>query len=164
MTLIELLAYFKQKGVLLWREGSQLRYNAPSGVMEPQHLADLRDHKAALLGVLSSKPPQIEEAQFRSFPEPLGNCETAKLETLDEEDREYTIVRSKLLEGEEIIVARDGVPLTVDKAGRVEGRIVYRKSEIDLLVENNPSPEAVKTIHAIKDMFGGTYTGKWGSR
>ena len=81
MTLIELLAYFKQKGVLLWREGSQLRYNAPSGIMEPKHLADLRDHKVALLEVVSPEPPQIEDEQFRSFPEPLGNCETAKLGT-----------------------------------------------------------------------------------
>jgi len=81
MTLIELLAYFKQKGVLLWKEGSQLRYNAPSGVLEPQYLADLRDHKAALLEVLGPEQPRIEDAQFRSFPKPLGNCETAKLET-----------------------------------------------------------------------------------
>jgi hypothetical protein len=35
MTAGELLAYLRQRGVELWADGDQLRYNAPKGVLTP---------------------------------------------------------------------------------------------------------------------------------
>jgi len=40
------------KGVRLWRDGDKLRFRAPSSVITPEVLAQMREHKGALLALL----------------------------------------------------------------------------------------------------------------
>ncbi|MBX6381795.1 MAG: amino acid adenylation domain-containing protein [Microbispora sp.] len=49
----DLLEEFSSAGIRLWREGQQLRFRAPHGVMTDRRLAELRRRKAELLAVLA---------------------------------------------------------------------------------------------------------------
>ncbi|MFI1588224.1 amino acid adenylation domain-containing protein [Streptomyces halstedii] len=49
----DLLEEFRSAGVRLWREGEQLRFRAPRGVMTEERLAELRRGKAELLAALA---------------------------------------------------------------------------------------------------------------
>jgi len=41
----------------------------------------------------------------------------------------------------------------------MNGAVVYRNTELARLLDANPPPEVLKTIHAAKKTFGGVYEG-----
>ena len=55
MTPRDLLADLRRRGVVLWIDGDRLRYSAPTGVVGPDRLALLREHKAALIARLAAE-------------------------------------------------------------------------------------------------------------
>ncbi|MGW1893528.1 amino acid adenylation domain-containing protein [Streptomyces sp. NPDC002004] len=50
----DLFDEFRNAGIRLWREGQQLRFRAPRGVMTDRRLADLRRWKAELLAIVDA--------------------------------------------------------------------------------------------------------------
>jgi aspartate racemase len=52
MTTVELLAYLRGQGVVLWAEGDQLRYRAPKGVLTADARQALTRQKTEILGLL----------------------------------------------------------------------------------------------------------------
>jgi amino acid adenylation domain-containing protein len=52
MSLGELVAYLRGKGVSLWMEGDRIRYGGASGVMTPELLAEMRQHRDGLKALL----------------------------------------------------------------------------------------------------------------
>jgi non-ribosomal peptide synthetase component F/pimeloyl-ACP methyl ester carboxylesterase len=66
-TLNDLLSQLRTKGITLWLEGDRLRYRAAEGVMTPDLLAELKNHKSEIIAFLqqintasdSSRPPLV---------------------------------------------------------------------------------------------------------
>lgn len=58
MTANALLVELKALGVRLWVEGGALEVEAPAGVLSPDRLAELRDHKPALIDLLARPTPE----------------------------------------------------------------------------------------------------------
>nr|MDP9106602.1 condensation domain-containing protein [Candidatus Eremiobacteraeota bacterium] len=82
MTAAEFVAELQQLGVRVWDEaGEQLHYRAPKGVMTPERLAALREHKQALLEFLRAGPQVTVLAQpdARYEPFPLTEIQSAYL-------------------------------------------------------------------------------------
>ncbi|MGW7456538.1 non-ribosomal peptide synthetase [Streptomyces sp. NPDC054797] len=81
----DLLEEFRSAGIRLWREGQQLRFRAPRGVMTDQRLADLRRCKAELLAVMADttaspgEPVWQAHPQEREQPFPLTDIQSAYL-------------------------------------------------------------------------------------
>ncbi|MEU6755468.1 amino acid adenylation domain-containing protein [Streptomyces sp. NPDC046685] len=81
----DLLEEFRSAGIRLWREGRQLRFRAPRGVMTDQRLADLRRCKAELLAVMADttaspgEPVWQDHPQEREQPFPLTDIQSAYL-------------------------------------------------------------------------------------
>ncbi len=48
-TLTELLAHLRDKEIHIWNEDGKLRYNAPKGIMTPDILAEMKEHKEEML-------------------------------------------------------------------------------------------------------------------
>lgn len=48
-----LLNNLNEHGVTVWQENGQLRYKAPAGVMTPDLITTIREHKPALLSLLA---------------------------------------------------------------------------------------------------------------
>jgi pyochelin synthetase len=76
------LAELDGLGVRLWVEDGRLRYRAPKGVMTPQRLAELREHRDALIVELraAEAPTAVRHdaaARYESFP--LTDVQTAYL-------------------------------------------------------------------------------------
>jgi hypothetical protein len=64
------LARLRAAGVDLWLEGDALRYRAPSGVLAPERLDWLREHKPELIEALRAPPPAVDgEALGRLYAE-----------------------------------------------------------------------------------------------
>ncbi|MFE5633887.1 amino acid adenylation domain-containing protein [Streptomyces sp. NPDC056543] len=86
----ELVEAFRGAGIRLWRDGDQLRFRAPRGVMTDERLAELRSRKAELLAVVpdTAEPPRagnvdtpVWEArpEEREEPFPLTDIQSAYL-------------------------------------------------------------------------------------
>ncbi|MET9763699.1 amino acid adenylation domain-containing protein [Streptomyces sp. NPDC006372] len=88
----ELLEEFQSAGIRLWREGEQLRFRAPRGVMTDQRLAELRRCKAELLDIMADTAASPEAGQphggdpvwqsrpeDRELPFPLTDIQSAYL-------------------------------------------------------------------------------------
>ncbi|MET7641806.1 amino acid adenylation domain-containing protein [Streptomyces sp. NPDC005438] len=72
MNASELIREFESAGIRLWREGDQLRFRAPRGVMTDERLATLRGSKAELLACLSEvTSPGGTSTDAPAAPEPL---------------------------------------------------------------------------------------------
>ena len=52
-TIVELLAYLREHGILLWVDGDQLRYNAPKGALSPNLRLELSNRKAEITAFLN---------------------------------------------------------------------------------------------------------------
>ncbi|HHY94540.1 MAG TPA: hypothetical protein GX513_05965 [Firmicutes bacterium] len=68
MTPSDLLAGLKGRGITLQPEGDALRYSAPKGAMTDDLRAAIREHKAALLALLSAGQAGQVEAQSSPAP------------------------------------------------------------------------------------------------
>ncbi len=66
---------------------------------------------------------------------------------------------SRVLE-EEVALARDNANLELDEYGLYKGRVVYRDSEMRRLMAQSPSPEHLRSVHAVKKEFGGEIEGE----
>ncbi|MFD4747885.1 amino acid adenylation domain-containing protein [Streptomyces rubiginosohelvolus] len=82
----DLLKEFSDAGIRLWREGENLRFRAPRGVMDDGRLAELRRHKAELLTLLADTGASREEEPVwqdrpdeRDRPFPLTDIQSAYL-------------------------------------------------------------------------------------
>ncbi|WP_228447064.1 non-ribosomal peptide synthetase [Streptomyces paludis] len=82
----DLLEEFSGAGIRLWREGGQLRFRAPRGVMNDRRLAELRRHKAELLTVMADTgagsqddPVWLARPDEREQPFPLTDIQSAYL-------------------------------------------------------------------------------------
>jgi pyochelin synthetase len=88
----DLLEEFSSAGIRLWREGQQLRFRAPQGVMTDQRLADLRRCKAELLATMADTaaspkagqpygddPVWQAQPEAREQPFPLTDIQSAYL-------------------------------------------------------------------------------------
>ncbi len=58
MTAGALLAALRTRGVVLTRDGAQLRYRAPQGALTPPLVQAIAEHKAALLQVVAAREPE----------------------------------------------------------------------------------------------------------
>ena len=65
MTSLELLAQLRQRDILLWREGDQLRYSAPEGALTDELRQAVRTHKAELLMLIAAHKG---DARLHSIP------------------------------------------------------------------------------------------------
>ncbi len=131
----------------LWLEGERLRYDVPRGALSAADKAILREKKEAVVALLLAEQ---EDNQRRSFPEPLENCEPAKLMPRVFGEKGFLLVRSKVLGGEVIVCAEDGLELPLDEHGLLEGRVVYRESELRRLTAARPNASELAFIHASK--------------
>ncbi len=59
MNTLDLLAEFKRLNVKLSLAGDKLRFEAPAGVLTPEIKEALRQHKAALIALLSGRPVEM---------------------------------------------------------------------------------------------------------
>lgn len=160
MTLPELRQSLTSRNIRCWAEGDRLRYDAPRGALTPELLQELREHKAQFLAILHAAP-ENETIQFSSFPISLDNWETGKLYSgLFGESFNGQSVCCQPLDGEEVTFAADDAPLPLDADGKVAGRVVYREKELRRFIENPPSAETLRMIHAAKKIFGGEYMGR----
>ncbi|MYR43983.1 condensation domain-containing protein, partial [Streptomyces sp. SID5910] len=82
----DLLKEFCDAGIQLWREGENLRFRAPRGVMDDRRLAELRRHKAELLTLVADTGVSREEDPVwqdrpdeRDLPFPLTDIQSAYL-------------------------------------------------------------------------------------
>ncbi|MEE1760799.1 amino acid adenylation domain-containing protein [Streptomyces sp. SP18BB07] len=82
----DLLEEFSDAGIQLWREGENLRFRAPRGVMDDRRLAELRRHKAELLTLVADTGASREEDPVwqdrpdeRHQPFPLTDIQSAYL-------------------------------------------------------------------------------------
>jgi len=76
MNVDELINKYEALGVQLWVEDGQLHYRAPSGVLNEQHLAELRSHKKSLINKLKA----MEDSIIR--PDPASNYDPFPLTDL----------------------------------------------------------------------------------
>ena len=61
MTPVAVIETYRSRGVLLWRDGDQLRYQAPKGVLTPTVIANLKASKERILPYLPASPyPRLE--------------------------------------------------------------------------------------------------------
>ena len=90
-----------------------------------------------------ASPPSNDEL-FDAFPDmTLDDFATAGL---------VAEVYSEIL-GQAVLFVSDNVP---DHRIDARGRAVYRASELRKLESLRPSPSHLKSIHAVKDIFGGS--------
>ena len=68
MSLKQLLSELQRKEIELWNDGERLRFAAPSGVMTPALLAQLRQHKEQIMSFL--RQTSDEESQLAIPPTP----------------------------------------------------------------------------------------------
>ena len=59
MTLLGLLAELEERNVKVFLAGDKLRLEAPAGVLTPELKEALRQHKAALIALLSGRPVEV---------------------------------------------------------------------------------------------------------
>lgn len=64
---IELLSTLRARGVQLWAEGNAIMFDAPDGVMSDGFKRSLRQHKAALLRLLSEPAGPCRHCGSGSF-------------------------------------------------------------------------------------------------
>jgi hypothetical protein len=69
----EVLAGLRARDIRLMPDGDQLRYDAPAGAVPPAVVTLLREHKVALLALLSQPMPAVDPVQptAPTLPEPL---------------------------------------------------------------------------------------------
>jgi hypothetical protein len=67
-TVQAILAICHQRGIVLGVAGEKLTVDAPQGAIEPDLLAQFRQHKASLLDVLQRGQPGMEAAQLLADP------------------------------------------------------------------------------------------------
>ena len=65
MNAVTYVQAFQERGVLLWREGDSLKFDAPPGVLTPAVLAKLKKAKAAILPVLPTAPENLTKLDIR---------------------------------------------------------------------------------------------------
>ena len=90
MTPRDLLADLRRRGVVLWVDGDRIRYSAPTGVVGPDRLALLREHKAGLIARLAAEaaadPDAVRvgaaTALFDGEPWPDEATEVARIEAM----------------------------------------------------------------------------------
>ncbi|GDX40441.1 hypothetical protein LBMAG21_07330 [Armatimonadota bacterium] len=131
----------------LWLEGERLRYDVPRGVLGDADKAALREQREAVIELLIAEQ---EGNQRRRFSYPLENCEPATLKTGTFGEKGFLLVQSKILGGEVIVCAEDALELPLDEHGLLQGRLVYRESELRRLTAARPSASALAFIHASK--------------
>ena len=49
----QILSYVRQKKVVLIPDGDRIKYNAPSGIMTPEIVETIREHRQEILGILN---------------------------------------------------------------------------------------------------------------
>jgi hypothetical protein len=54
MTADQVLSYVKKRGILLSPHGNRIKYEAPIGVMTPDLVELIKNHKQGILGILNS--------------------------------------------------------------------------------------------------------------
>lgn len=59
-----LLNNLNQHGVTVWQENGRLRYKAPAGVMTPDLITTIREHKPALLSLLAVNSIGVNNGDF----------------------------------------------------------------------------------------------------
>jgi hypothetical protein len=88
------------------------------------------------------------ESSQNNAPSVLGT------EDIGTHDIKWVVIRSRLLDGEEIVIVFDHDD--VEEAERMEpGKVIYVPAEINELFRTHKDPETLKKIHAIKKKFGG---------
>jgi hypothetical protein len=79
MNAAQILSYVRQKGVVLIPDGDQIKYKAPFGIMTPDLAETIREHKSAIIGILTqdrkneSAPSNAQSGDNRNILP--GNCE-----------------------------------------------------------------------------------------
>ena len=93
-----LLAELTGLGVRLWVEGERLRFDAPAGVMTPERLAAVREHRAAILAELAPSERDMSAAAIRQRYRDSASLLLSELETLPdltpEQEQEAAYYRS----------------------------------------------------------------------
>jgi hypothetical protein len=74
MNVEQILAYVRQKGVVLIPDGDQIKYKAPSGIMTPDLAETIRSHKQAILSILTQSR-KTKEALDQSDNLKPGYCD-----------------------------------------------------------------------------------------
>ena len=76
MNIEQILSYVRQKGVVLIADGDQIKYKAPSGIMMPDLTEKIRQHKQAILGILTEsgefKPGDCDRCQASGYWDLMG--------------------------------------------------------------------------------------------
>src|SRR5262245_55266561 len=67
----EVLAVLRARDIRLLVDGDQLYYDAPAGAVTPEVVTLLREHKTALLAILSHTAPVTESRATAPRPAPL---------------------------------------------------------------------------------------------
>ena len=107
MTLDELLASLRGRGVELWREGDHLRYRASAETLTPELLGQLREQKAAILEFLKrAEAPGQQQPPLQATPrrgnQPLSFAQERLwfLDRLEPDSAVYNIPMGLRLKGE----------------------------------------------------------------
>lgn len=81
MSTLEIINKYDTLGVQLWAEDGQLRFRAPSGTLNDQHMAELRDHKKDLIYYLETPEDAaiVPDSDNRYEPFPLTDVQVAYL-------------------------------------------------------------------------------------
>lgn len=135
MTGIDAILSARRAGLYLYLDSEkQLQYLDPKGVFTAQHRAFLEANGRAIREKLEQDAENPFAGMEEIFPLPLDRLL-------------YTFFH---LVGEEIIIAPDNLPLTMDQKG---GRIVYTHSEMKMLLKQKPSGKAFHALHRAKKFY-----------
>lgn len=140
----EVIAAVMRGGGTLRVDGDQVRLVGSRALLTPELVAALRVHKAELLSLLSRTAPHGGRDQRTVGRMRLADFAAAQL---------VVPIFSEVV-GENVYFASDNAELQVDENGHYRGCVVYRASELRELL--GASADAVRTIHEVKKLFGGS--------
>ena len=140
----EVIAAVTRGGGTLRADGDQVRLVGSRALLTAELVAALREHKAELLSLLSQTVPHGER----------DHRAVGRMRLVDFAAAELVITIFSGVVGEKVYFASDNAKLDIDEDGHYRGCVVYRASELRELV--GASADAVRTIHEVKKVFGGS--------
>lgn len=140
-----LLTELRSRGVELEAAGDRLRFR-PVEAIPPELFAELREHKAELLGLLGGR---VADSLGGVNVDSISAAEVCAMRLSEFADAGLVVeVRSEVL-GEVVVFAADNALLDPG-----ERRTVYRASELQPLFTLGPGD--LRAVHRVKRTFRGT--------
>lgn len=140
-----LLTELRSRGVELEAAGDRLRFR-PVEAIPPELFAELREHKAELLGLLGGR---VADSLGGVNVDSISAAEVCAMRLSEFADAGLVVeVRSEVL-GEVVVFAADNALLDPG-----ERRTVYRASELQPLLTLGPGD--LRAVHRVKRTFRGT--------